>query len=85
MIARIEAWRRGSHSHSSLAFCERPAAHVRKELSAVAHEAVKSAVFACMQAQFGGKFASQGGERNIMSDIFLAAARDEFLIRFART
>ena len=51
----------------------------------MAHEAVKSAVFACMQAQFGGKFASQGGERNIMSDIFLAASRDEFLIRFART
>ena len=51
----------------------------------MAHEVVSSAVFACIQAQFGGKFASQGGERNIMSDIFLAASRDEFLIRFART
>ena len=45
----------------------------------MAHEAARSAVFACVQAQFRRKSASREGERNI------AASRDEFLIRFALT
>jgi len=54
----------------------KPAVFVRKELSRVPHEPVRSTV--SVRASFGEKFASRDGEHNIiMSDIFVAAWRGE--------